>query len=595
MLRASGGQGASMSRQRGAVGPGLILLMISMVLFLSLAVDTGRIYMEKRQLQKQADLAALSLSRSGCYLDGSTDEKAQALITQIKSNLQDNGFDPDANQYEVLFGAASLNQTDSRWEFDPDNAVKSAGKVTLKKTVPASILTQIASGENVTLSASATVMKRMNVGFGVGSRTIDVDLTNSVLGAALGGNLAVASYQGLADTKVRLAGLLSAMNDMGLLAVDLSAGTLEEVLDTQLTVAQFIEANILAVSGDAVLDADVLPALNQMDSLAKLSSLSLTLSDIIKLAAGSNEEMNDEIRRAALMSKIALFDLVSGAIYAANQDNFLLIPGLDADLGVAGLAVALKVIEPPQFNFGKLPASSDAEYVASAKTAQVELKLKATLLDGGLDLGVIALNVGTIGIHATVAEAETRLLDVDSCSYSGDGMTFDFATKPSVATIQVGDGGAVGDSGDFGDPANPIAITATVLGLNVGVSAAVDVPVSSTSFVEHTESVDPDSELPQIVGESIAPETSQTLSDTFDSLENDNITLQVTGLGVLSYLLDGILNALVSGLLPIIFNLLDALLLDVLDALLTNVLGIQVGTADVFVSSIDVEGGGLIQ
>ncbi|WP_459783003.1 hypothetical protein, partial [Photobacterium sp. R1] len=76
-------------------------------------------------------------------------------------------------------------------------------------------------------------------------------------------------------TKVRLAGLLSALGDMGVLAVDLTAGTLEEVLDTQLTVAQLIEANILAVNEYAVLDTDVLPALNQLDSMPDVSALSL--------------------------------------------------------------------------------------------------------------------------------------------------------------------------------------------------------------------------------------------------------------------------------------------------------------------------------
>ncbi|WP_330960880.1 pilus assembly protein TadG-related protein [Photobacterium sp. 53610] len=599
MLCASGDQWSSMARQRGAVGPGLILLMISMVLFLSLAVDTGRLYMEKRQLQKQADLAALSLSRSGCYLDGSTEDKAQALITQMKGNLKNNGFDPDANEYEVLFGAASINQADSRWEFDPDNSVKSAGKVTLTKTVPASLLTQMTSDERVTLSASATVMKRMSVGFGVGSRTIDVGLTNSVLGAALGGELSVGSYQGLADTQVRLAGLLSAMNDMGLLAVDVSAGTVEGILDTHLTVAQFIEANIQAVSEYAVLDADVLPALTQLDSLAKVSALSLTLSDIIQLAAGSNDAMNDEIHRAALASKITLFDLVSAAIYAANKDNFLLIPNLDVDLGVAGLVVALKVIEPPQFQMGVLPAELNDGFVTSVTSAQVELKLKATLLDGGLDLGLIALNVGTIGLSAEVAKAETFLLDAHGCllTGAGAGVTLDFATKPSVANIKVGDGGPPNDSANFGNVEDPISLGAEVrlllTDIPVTVNIAADVPASTASFIEHSDTIDRDADLPQIV-ETLTLPVGATLNDTLSNIE---LTAEVDAvdLGLLSDVIDSVLSLLTDSVLPLVGTLLNSLFMAVLDPLLSNVLGIQVGTADVFVSSIDVDGGGLIQ
>ncbi|WP_027250682.1 pilus assembly protein TadG-related protein [Photobacterium halotolerans] len=591
----SPGRFARRSRQRGAVGIGLILLMISMVLFLAMAVDTGRLYMEKRKLQKQADLAALSLGRSACYIDGINNK--DALETLVKQNLAANGFDTSASNPTIEFGAAQI--TGNQWQFEPaSTAVKSAGRVTISKTVPGSLISQLYNPNDVTLSASAAVYKRMSVGFGVGSRTIDVDLTNSVLGAALGGSLSVVSYQGLADTKVRLGGLLSALNDMGLLAVDLTAGTLDEVLDTQLTIAQFIEANILAVSDYAVLDADVLPALHQLESMPEVSALYLTLSDIIKLAAGANEEMNDEIRRAALASQIALFDLVSGAIYAANKDNFLLIPNLAVDLGVAGLVVALKVTEPPQFTMGVLPASAEDGFVTSVTTSQVELKLKATLLGGGLDLGVLVLNVGTIGVSAEVAKAETRLLDANGCQFSGgNGMTMAFATKPSVALLKVGDGGPPNDATDFGDVSQPIRIGAYVnilLGtVPVEIDISANVPVSASDFIEHSNTVDPMLELPQLVG-SVSPPIGTTLSDTLNNIELD-AELNVANLGLLNGVLNIVLGLLTNTVLPLVASLLNSLLLSVLDPLLSQVLGIQVGTADVFVTSIDVDGGGLIQ
>ncbi|GAB6260976.1 pilus assembly protein TadG-related protein [Photobacterium sp. R1] len=590
MLRASGDQWSSMARQRGAVGPGLILLMISMVLFLSLAVDTGRLYMEKRQLQKQADLAALSLSRSGCYLDGSTEDKAQALITLMKGNLKNNGFDPDANEYEVLFGAASINQADSRWEFDPDNSVKSAGKVTLTKTVPASLLTQMTSDERVTLSASATVMKRMSVGFGVGSRTIDVGLTNSVLGAALGGELSVGSYQGLADTQVRLAGLLSAMNDMGLLAVDVSAGTVEGILDTHLTVAQFIEANIQAVSEYAVLDADVLPALTQLDSLAKVSALSLTLSDIIQLAAGSNDAMNDEIHRAALASKITLFDLVSAAIYAANGNHAIEIDDLNVDTGLLGLGqlgvtVDATIIEPPKFTVGVLPVT-DEQPGTKVETAQVRLKV-------GLDLPLNLLSLPGIldtdlsfGLAVDAAKANAELLDMTNCTSDGYQLMFD--VTPALASVKLG---------SRSDVDQPAKLSAEVL------SGLVGLDVKLSANVEKTDG----SGIPLIVNAAHGDIPSvysltEEVSDNLDSLlSNENIihvdTEIKSGLGSLGlddavdYLVNTTISGMISDLLSPVILLVSQ---QVLDPLL-NLLGIQVGTADVFVSSIDVDGGGLIQ
>ncbi|KKC99460.1 pilus assembly protein TadG-related protein [Photobacterium halotolerans] len=592
----SPGRYSRISRQRGAVGIGLILLMVSMVLFLAMAVDTGRLYMEKRKLQKQADLAALSLGRSACYIDGINNK--EALETLVKQNLAANGFDTTASNPTIEFGAAQI--TGNQWQFEPaSTAVKSAGRVTLSKTVPGSLISQLYNPNDVTLSASAAVYKRMSVGFGIGSRAIDVDLTNSVLGAALGGSLSVISYQGLADTKVRLAGLLSALGDMGVLAVDLTAGTLEEVLDTQLTVAQLIQANILAVNEYAVLDTDVLPALNQLDSMPDVSALSLKLSDIIVLAAGANEEMNNEIRRAALASQIALFDLISGAIYAATKDNFLYIPNLAVDLGVAGLAVALKVIEPPQFTMGVLPADAQDGYVTSVTTSQVELKLKATLLGGGLDLGVLALNVGTIGLTAEVAKAETRLLDANGCQLSDEnGMTMTFATKPSVAVLKVGDGGPPGDLTDFGDVTQPIQIGAYVrvpliLDVPVEIDISANVPVSTSDFIEHTQTVDPTLELPQLVG-SVSPPIGKTLNDTLNNIEL-KAELNVANLGLINVVLNLVLGLLTDVVLPLVASLLNSLLLSVLDPLLSQVLGITVGTADVFVTSIDVDGGGLIE
>ncbi|NAW65934.1 pilus assembly protein TadG-related protein, partial [Photobacterium halotolerans] len=190
----SPGRFSRRSRQRGAVGIGLILLMVSMVLFLAMAVDTGRLYMEKRKLQKQADLAALSLGRSACYIDGSTEAKEQALITKVKDNLKANGF-TEASNLTVEFGTAQIKTVNKggkewkEWDFNSaSTSVKSASKVTISKTVPGSLISQLYNPNDVTLSASAAVYKTTNVEFGVGSKLVDVnpdsfkDSNNSILG-----------------------------------------------------------------------------------------------------------------------------------------------------------------------------------------------------------------------------------------------------------------------------------------------------------------------------------------------------------------------------------------------------------------------------
>ncbi|QUJ69756.1 hypothetical protein KDD30_23860 (plasmid) [Photobacterium sp. GJ3] len=604
MLRSSGSfhRLSSQSRQRGAVGAGLILLMFSMVLFLSLAVDTGRLYMEKRQLQKQADLAALSLGRGACYIDGVNNK--EALDTLVKQNLAANGFDTDTQNPIIEYGVAQINS--NQWDFDPTSTkVQSAGKVTISKTVPASLITQITRSGDVTLSASAAVYKRMSVGFGIGSSTArlspNAGLINALLGSALQGslNLDVASYQGLANTEIKLGGLLSAMDEMGLLTVELSAGTLDQVLSTDISVAELIQASIDAVASHSVLDATVLPALLQLDSLAQVSGLDLTLSEILVLSAGS-DAMGGEIRRAALASHIALYDLITGAIYAAKGSNAIVIDSLNVDtngllgLGLLGLTVDATIIEPPKFTVGVLPVIEGASGTR-VETAQVRLKV-------GLDLPLTVLSLPGIldtelalGLAVDAAKAEAELLDMTDCNQ--DGYQLKFGVKPSLASVKIG-------SKD--DVEQPAKLSATVLSGVVGVDIKLSANISKPDVSDDYSILIVDAEHGEIPG--VYPVT-ENVSENLDSLLSNESLIDVdfkitSGLLLLGmvfnqlglddaieFLIDDVVGGLISSLLSPVILLVTQ---QVLDPLL-NLLGIQVGTADVFVTSIEVDGGNLIQ
>ncbi|MEL6116486.1 pilus assembly protein TadG-related protein [Photobacterium sp. SP02] len=619
----SPGRFSRRSRQRGAVGIGLILLMVSMVLFLAMAVDTGRLYMEKRKLQKQADLAALSLGRSACYIDGINNK--DALETLVKQNLAANGFDTTASNPTIEFGAAQI--AGNEWEFEPaSTTVKSAGRVTISKTVPGSLISQLYNPNDVTLSASAAVYKTTNVEFGVGSKLIDTnfkDSANSILGAILDDELnplqlSVASYEGLVGTKIRLSKLLYVMREEGLLDADVSIGTLTDALATKISVADFISASIEAIDDTQVLAVDATNGLEDLLTLPNVDSLELSLSEIIKLAAGADDSMNNEVKRAALASQIALYDLVSAAIYASNKDNFISIPDLNVNpLGIVGLQTALKVIEPPQFNYGILPGSSESDFVASAKTAQVDLYTEATIIPSPSILTdkvsvnllnlvnlSVDLHTSTIGLKVVAAQAETKLLDANGCSMNSEGVNLLFATKPSVANIYIGDGGVPGDLSDL-NVDSPIKIGADIslklLGLiNVEESLTINVlaslPIEENDYIEHYVNVN-GSEMP-FVEKGIGGGLGGALKDGVSNLTLE-VSLEPSDGSILS-VVTNIVNLLTGSLSPIIKSLIGDIILTVLapiidDVLLSQVLGIQVGTADVFVTSIDVDGGGLIQ
>src|SRR5690606_34993650 len=57
-------------KQRGAIGLFAVMTLMIAVLFVTLVVDTGRLWMQKRQLQSIADIAAIEAGRSlGCDQD----------------------------------------------------------------------------------------------------------------------------------------------------------------------------------------------------------------------------------------------------------------------------------------------------------------------------------------------------------------------------------------------------------------------------------------------------------------------------------------------------------------------------------------------
>ncbi|MFC6671236.1 pilus assembly protein TadG-related protein [Marinobacterium aestuariivivens] len=365
--------------QGGAIGLSAALLLLSALLLAAFAIDTARLFFAQRQLQTQADLAALAMSRGACYLDGVND--SEALADLALANLLENGFDASTGEASFSFGEASI--ADNHWQLAEGASYQPAGRVSLTGTRPASLLAGGLWGGTVELGAAATVYKRMAVGFGIGSGLVDLDLTNSLLGALLGGNVNVLSYEGLATASLSLGRLLEAAEARGLLATDLEVGTVDEVLESEVALADLLAASIDALNAEGSADVEVIAAMEELRSVAQLGGLDLTLSDLLQLATPADAGMDEEMQRAALATRLDLYGLATGAIYAANQGHFVEIPGLAADLGIAGLGVGLTIIEPPQYTFGLLPAATGDPWVASVETAQIELDIKATLLDGG--------------------------------------------------------------------------------------------------------------------------------------------------------------------------------------------------------------------
>lgn len=613
--------------QCGATGLSLIILMVAMAAFLTLTVDTGRLFMEKRRLQQQADLAALSLGRYGCYIDGVTDK--EDLEDVVRTNLADNGFDVSENNLQIAFGTASI--VDNQWhasvqENNQSDPIQDVAQVNLSKVVPASFFSP---SDTVPLAASASILKRAQVGFGVGSKLASVDTNRAIVARGLlnfvleslgaTGEIDLVSYEGLTNANVKLGNVVNALSTMGVIDDSGSMSQqLEQLLETPLTIGNLVSAveNSTDIIG---------PELSALDTLInEVSEQSVLMSDFLNVSTDAELLM-------ALTTNVSVYDLISVAIMASADvlDKNMLVSDawLDTSLGVfdfVSLTIMLKITEPPQFDFAVFPAQDGA--VPSVKTAQIQLNISVDLLgsdDSGLDLGIVKLNSSGIGVNIEAAEAEVRLQDVRGCNWNeSETVGFDFAVKPSLATVKLGD--------------KSDATSSFTLNAEVGVSGLASVPVgiqvapvvlgvgSCGGYIEKSGTLIAEESLPQIVLTASATDNdpagpscgmSGLLEEMVFDIDENALSSEIgnevnesqddnTLSGLLGAIgevidevinIDGVVSLVASTSMPLLVDtVINPLFVDVINPLLID-FGITLGQADVFVSSFEIEGGNLMK
>lgn len=365
------------ARQRGAIGLVSALTLGLALLFMITVIDSGRLYLEKRSLQRIADMAALeAASRKGNCSSAAT---ASLYATQSATR---NGFTPntDGRTLSTLCGTLSVNAADSRRSFVANAASTDVIRVVVGHPVPASIAAGIASlfsgtapSANVQLSATAVAaptppLARLTLRSAL--TTIDSSkaaLLNPLIGGLLGGtlNLDVASWQGLVDTKLNLLSYLDRLKtDLSITAVDYT-----QVLNTNVSVSQLIQTAISVLqAGNTANTSATLTGLQALKIAA--GTTIIKLGDMIQIQGGSNV--------TALGTDLRVFDLVQSLAQVANKKNGLTA---NAQVNLAGLAqvkIQLKVIEPPQLSAigdpskinASIPVASDPNriYVRTAQS-----------------------------------------------------------------------------------------------------------------------------------------------------------------------------------------------------------------------------------
>ncbi len=370
-------------QQRGAIGLMAAVTLGMVLLFMLLVVDSGRLYLEQRKLQRVADMAVLeAVTRLGNCL--ATPSTAQGFA---EGNAKLNSFTPGGVQHIATACGTLKTGSDQIRIFTEDKNKSEAIRVIATTTVP----TSVAGGLWSLLSKGGFETKTNLTASAVGSNggaplaaltirsslgTIDSsksELLNGLIGGLLGGklNLSLASWQGLATTDINL---LSYLNQLAI-NLNLKAGDYNQLLNTNVTPTQLINAavNVLEKNG-----AGATVALQGLKAISLIASNTqiLKLGDLIKIQNGTST--------AGLDTNLKVLDLLQGAVQLANG-NSAVAANITTNIPLVGnVTVSLKIIEPPQMSVVGNPALAILDPLNGAnriyvKTAQVQTHIHIDL------------------------------------------------------------------------------------------------------------------------------------------------------------------------------------------------------------------------
>jgi uncharacterized membrane protein len=617
-------------RQRGAIGLMAAVTLGLALLFMLLVLDSGRLYLEQRKLQRVADMAALEAANQQGVCNGNL-PSAVALATAAATR---NGFSASAERsLSVSCGTLSTNVANLR-TFSADASASQAVQVIARHTVPTSVAAGVAtlfSGgpRNLDTQLQAVAVAASpgppRAQLNIRNALVTVDSTNgpllnAVFGGLLGGavNLSVAQWNGLLNTDINL---LSYLKQLAVVA-NVDAGNFTQVLGTSVTLTQLVQAA-----------AQALPqSTSTLDAAAGIAALQLAaqVAPLKNLQLGNLLDIDTASPTAGLDANVQLLTLLQAMVQLANSKNAASVE-LPIKVGaLANATVRIRVVEPPQFSAvgnpekAKLdPKGADQIYVHTAQIrvlASVQLGLLDTVLDlaNGLFQTANLLNLGCLlgectklipakplggtrlDLGISLAEASAYVTDYD-CSGNKKDLVVEEST--AAASILVGNV----NSSDFFANGKEATVSPIVLlninsqhcrgllgltcdlpinqgggglGIRIDGRAGVGNAISGTHVFNNTPDVGQPSKVDPfplngnagIIG---------SLKHVFSGIEL--VSLKATDANLLSSVLNlvtGVLGLVLNGILPSVTTLLGSLLDPIVETLL-KLLGIDLATVNV--------------
>lgn len=525
------------------------------------AVDAGSLYLEKREAQGLADLAAITAAAN-------LDKAEKAALATLADNgvgdvvlggLQPNGKpefrDGKAGPEIVILPGQyrASSQTGHRDRFvanaEPRNAVKIIYKtVGTRHFAGALIPPPRIVVEAVAESSSAAA-------FSVGSRLLalkEEGLVNALLGGLTGSRitLTVMDYRALLDADVQLLSFLDALA----LEAGITAGTYQQVLDAEVTLGQIARA----LSNTRTLGGNAKTAANRLaQQTGGQNQPRLRLSRLIDLGQTGGQLMQAGIERIGL--DVGVLQLVTASAVVAGKGKQVAL-----DLGVhipglLGASVSLAIGEPPQHS-PWLRIGAGGELV---RTAQTRLSVVAEI--GGL-LGVSI----RVPLYLELAHAEARLKSVTCPDGRPDSVRVAIEARPGVANLYLAEVSPAKIAG-FANPVPRSPARLLQVPLLVTVTAEAQAEISNTTYKPLTFT------WSDIAGDRVRQVSTNELTGSLTKSLLSSLDLKVEALGGLLGIgipsnLRGTVATLVSAATPALDTLLDELL---------TMLGLALGEADI--------------
>ena len=427
--------------ERGLTLPIIALMIGTIVIFTSMAVDLGRQRADRRLAQAGADVIALDMMR---VVEGRTVDALIADSTNVNIALTDsatrNGFtnevgmvstpDPHLPRITALQWGRVPNTGGTFTAISSGAIVPNAVMITAERTTD--YLFQ--PGEGTVTRTAIAALPQPTVNLNVGSvaagfqptvpnsatLTLTVQALNARLAAQFGATVPNPGSAGFDLVGYR--GLAAADVDIRRIAANAGFASPNELLDSDITVGQFFDATATALDqqaaeGDPNAAAAAAELRRFQTQMGVDSSGTMSLGDMMEFESGGDD--------AAAEGAVNVLDLLSGGANVVNGDSFV---SYNLTPGVPGIAVA---------NVQQYLVKTQSQGFGLGVTDQVE----NTQARFQIDLQVAPLTGMTAPLHIPLiveAANATGVVDRLDCADPLAGSEAEIDVTTSGARVRIG-------------------------------------------------------------------------------------------------------------------------------------------------------------